>query len=701
MQNHNNDPNHDEIYEYLIDRVPQIIWLADRQGELVKMNAVWQRYTGQPTAEALGQQWLAHIHSDDRSAFTIAWQAARTQIQPLHERVRLRMQDGVYEWFLVEANLIATLWVGTVKRLSSAAGDTDLMEGQEFLEALLEHISDGLVACNAQGQLVVFNRAAQGFHGLPPEPIPSDDWAQHYDLYDASGQTFDPQQVPLRRAFQGENVRDTEMMIIPRQGTARSLIANADPIYDVTGKKLGAVVLMRDMTALKTAETELRRLNLELEARVAQRTADLAASIAELNLNKQQLELEEARFRGTFEQAAIGCAHVALDGHWLRVNQKLCSIVGYSREELLQLTFQDMTHPDDLEEDLEYVRQLMAGEIQNYTLEKRYIHQNGSFVWVQITISLMRQSTTIDASFAPSSSPSLSESHDNFLGEPLYFIGMVEDISDRKQLEFQNAENLAALEQIKADLEKRNYELDQFVYIASHDLKAPLRGIANLSAWLEEDLEGQLPEQNAEQLNLMRQRVRRMERLIDGLLKYSRVGREQVFPESVNTYEMLLEIVDSLAPPAGILVQIPETMPTIVTKRLFLGQIFANLISNSIKHHDRSTGRIILDWTEFETHYHFSVTDDGPGIPQIHHDRIFGVFQTLHGGESPDSTGIGLALIKKMIEGEGGKIWIQTQLNTEATPEINPETGPKSPSDVYHENHRGVTFAFTWPKVLN
>jgi PAS domain S-box-containing protein len=645
------------LSERLLELIPQIVWLADDGGALVRLNSIWQRYTGIVPTSALGENFWRFFHFDDRPALETAWQNGVARQQSWQERGRLQMADGSYEWFEVMAQPVAASaasgdagsddvpWLGTISRLAGGMSDPQLLTGQEFLEALCENVSEGLVACNAAGQLVLFNRSAQEFHGLPPEPISLDRWSQFYDLYNATGeQPLATQDVPLIRALKGEKVRAAEMMIQPQGRQARSIVANADPIVDAMGRQLGAVVLMRDITAQKQLEAELVASKLALVAQVAERTAQLAE--------------REAQFRSTFDQSAIGCAHVGLDGYWLRTNQKLCAIVGYTHEELRQKTFQQITHPDDLAEDLAYVKRLLAGAISHYFLEKRYIRSNGAIIWVRITVSLQRQ---------------LAESADQ-RGEPRYFIGMVEDISDRKQLEIQDAANRRALEQAKQVLEERNQELDQFVHIASHDLKAPLRGIANLAEWLEEDLAEKLSSDNREQLGLMRSRVHRMENLIDGLLQYSRVGREDFATSWVDTRELLLEILDSLDPPATFQIQLPEVMPQLQTRRLLLSQVFSNLFSNAIKHHDRDVGHIAVDWAEQDNYYLFTVADDGPGIPPQQRERMFGIFQTLSGHKSASNTGIGLALVKKIIEGGGGSIQFQTGID------------------------RGIRCEFTWPK---
>jgi PAS domain S-box-containing protein len=645
------------LSERLLEMIPQIVWFSDDCGAVGRLNAVWQHYTGIAPASAVGEKIWQFFHFDDRPTLEAAWQNGVALQQSWQKRGRLQMADGSYEWFEVMAQPVPASatssdagsddvpWLGTISRLASGMSDRQLLTGQEFLEALCEDVSEGLVACNAAGQLVLFNRSAQEFHGLSPESMSPDRWSQFYDLYNASGaQPLAAQDVPLMRALNGEKVRGAEMMIKPKGRQSRSIVTNADPIVDAMGRQLGAVALMRDITAQKQLEAELVASKLALVAQVAERTAQLAE--------------REAQFRSTFDQSAIGCAHLGLDGYWLRTNQKLCTIVGYTHEELLEKTFQQITHPEDLAEDLTYVERLLAGDIPHYFLEKRYIRGDGAIIWVRITVSLQRQ---------------IMESADQ-RGEPLYFIGMVEDISDRKQLEIQDAANRRALEQAKQVLEERNQELDQFVHIASHDLKAPLRGIANLAEWLEEDLAEKLSSDNREQLALMRSRVQRMENLINGLLQYSRVGREDFATSWVDTRELLLEILDSLDPPATFQIQLPEVMPQLQTQRLLLSQVFSNLFSNAIKHHDRDVGHIALDWAEHDDYYLFIVADDGPGIPPQQQERMFGIFQTLSGSKSASNTGIGLALVKKIVEGGGGSIQFQPGID------------------------RGIRCEFTWPK---
>ncbi|PSF39480.1 diguanylate cyclase [Aphanothece hegewaldii CCALA 016] len=240
------------------------------------------------------------------------------------------------------------------------------------------------------------------------------------------------------------------------------------------------------------------------------------------------------------------------------------------------------------------------------------------------------------------------------------------------------ADELARLSSILAkantDLEKQNQELDKFAYVASHDLKAPLRAIASLSEWIEEDLTDELSGETRYQMTLLRGRVHRLEELINGLLAYSRVGRVKNEIEIVDVKKLLNEVIDSLSPPDTIKITIASEMPILRTHKIPLRQVFANLISNAIKHRDSAEGKITIAVEELGEFYKFSVADDGPGIPSEFHEKIFAIFQTLYPRDTKENTGIGLSIVKKILDHQGGIIDIE--LNSDS----------------------GTTFYFTWPK---
>jgi len=251
------------------------------------------------------------------------------------------------------------------------------------------------------------------------------------------------------------------------------------------------------------------------------------------------------------------------------------------------------------------------------------------------------------------------------------FNTMLTQIEKRQR---EREEQQEQLKQYAKELERSNQELDQFAYVTSHDLKAPLQAIANLSEWIEEDAGQLLTGETKRHLELLRGRVNRMAALIQGILEYSRVRRVHEKVETVDVGKMLNEVVDLLDVPRGFTIDVQQAMPVISTAKIRLEQVFSNLIGNAIKHHNNREGRISIQARDEGTFYEFQVSDDGPGIAPEYHEKIFVIFQTLKARDHFESTGVGLALVKKIVEDNGGKITVDSS------------------------EGRGATFRFTWPK---
>lgn len=227
------------------------------------------------------------------------------------------------------------------------------------------------------------------------------------------------------------------------------------------------------------------------------------------------------------------------------------------------------------------------------------------------------------------------------------------------------------------ELEHSNQELDEFAYVASHDLKAPLHAIDQLASWINEDISNGDFDEVPENLKLMRTRVQRLESLLTDLLIYSRANKQEFNLIEVNTTELIKECFLLIAPPSNFELEVSDDLPVLVTDNTPLEQIVRNLINNAIKHHDKSMGSLKVSCVDKGQYYEFSFRDNGPGISSEFHQSIFKMFTTLNPRDEVEGSGMGLALIKKLVEYHTGTIKIESELG------------------------KGSTFTFTWPKTMS
>ncbi len=226
-------------------------------------------------------------------------------------------------------------------------------------------------------------------------------------------------------------------------------------------------------------------------------------------------------------------------------------------------------------------------------------------------------------------------------------------------------------------LQRSNEELLQFVHIASHDLKAPMIAIDRLASWIEEDATDRLSIESKKHLSLLRQRVNRMFNLIDAIIQYSQASRVNTDAQLVDTKKILDDVVDTLNPPETFVIKYTGNFPSLQTSAGLLNLVFSNLIANSLKHHHQTTGSITVNVEDTGDFYTFCVIDDGPGIAKEYHDKIFQMFQTLEPRDVLDTTGMGLSIVKKIVESRGGRVGLDS------------------------EKGNGSKFCFTWLKNDN
>jgi PAS domain S-box-containing protein len=283
-------------------------------------------------------------------------------------------------------------------------------------------------------------------------------------------------------------------------------------------------------------------------------------------------------------------------------------------------------------------KETFTGEIEQY-------HKDGNTFWVQVSVT-----------------PILNDN-----GIVTKYIYLQNDVTGRKQSEKKIQEYLK-------NLEKTNKELDEFAYVVSHDLKAPLHAISNLTGWIEEDMKGKFSDETNSNFNIIKNRVFRMEDLINGLLEYARANHKKGEKSIVNINEFIHDIIEFCSVPPNCSIAIPSRLPVLFGDKIKFQQIFSNLIVNAIKYNDKPEINIIISAEEKDKEWLLSVRDNGPGIDTRFHEKVFVIFQTLNPRDTVESTGVGLAIVKKIIEEEGGTIWIES------------------------EPGKGADFRFTWPK---
>lgn len=363
-----------------------------------------------------------------------------------------------------------------------------------------------------------------------------------------------------------------------------------------------------------------------------------AHALAERQKVIEELRASERRFLSTFEQAAVGIGHIGLNGEFIRLNRKYCDILGYSHDELSRMSFQDITYSEDLSADLELYAKLKNREISSYTMEKRYIRKDGSLVWVNLTVSMIRNDR---------------EQFD-------YAIAVAEDITRKKQAEEALQRSQAALKEYTARLERSNQDLEHFATMTSHDLQAPLRKVMMFGDILKTQDGEALSEEGRDYIERMQRATRRMQDLIDDLLALSRVNRKgnPFGPTDLNQVvaEALEELEASIQETGG-QIDIIEPLPSIEADSRQLQQVFLNLIGNALKFHKQGQRPAIAISSEVQGDTcRIVVQDNGIGFKPDEAERIFGAFERLHGQEQYPGTGVGLAIVQKIIERHHGRI---------------------------------------------
>lgn len=637
-------------YRELVESINDIVYVIDPAGTITYVSPVILQVSGYSQQDVIGRSYLELVHLEDR-AIALERLEALAAGRDGPSEFRMHTRSGEERW--VRSYTHPVVVDGRVTELRGVLTDitarkiaeTSLRRSEALLARMADATPFGYYVFDPQDDRILYVndrfcsiwgvedlserlRAAEVRHseiashlrGLVPGPD---------SFPDAQGPTGD-----------GEGRGGTEEEIELLDG--RTIRRFQTLIRDEEGRFFAHLHLCEDISEHRRLVAELREYRDRLEDLVRQRTAELTRTNDELRreirerllATRARVESEE-RFSRIFQQAPIGMALFSLENRFLRVNEALCRITGYCREELLAMGPFDITHPDDVEAGRELSEQVIRGKIEGYVREKRYLRKDGTAVCVQVTIGPVRDPA----------------------GGSVSLLSMVEDVTERKKNEEQ-------LRVYAGALQESNQDLQRFAYAASHDLQEPLRTIVSFTQLLERRLAGLDEPEVREFLEFIIDGGTRMQHLIQDLLVYSRVvttGQPLEPTDAGRAVEDTLRALGAAIMESGARVTVGP-LPKVKSDPGQLRQVFANLVGNAIKY--RLPGRppeIRVTAEPDGAFWRFEVSDNGIGIAPDNQARIFEVFQRLHTRAEYEGTGIGLAVVKRIVERHGGRIWVESR----------------------------------------
>ena len=482
--------------------------------------------------------------------------------------------------------------------------------------AVLNSATYAIVSTTEDGTITMFNATAERWLGYGSAEVvgeqtpllwhdPGEIASAAKSLSDELGYPVDPGFEVFAKLLESGHV-EGEWTLIRRDGTRFPAEIALSSLKEDTGLVVGYLAVIDDITGRRAGEAALR--------------------------------LSEERFSNAFEHATSGMALVSLEGRWLKVNQALCHTLGYTPEELLAKTFQELTHPDDLQSDLEQVAALIAGEFEFYKLEKRYFHKDGHLVWALLGVSLVRDAQR----------------------NPLYFISQVEDITAMKDALFRQ-------EELTRKAEAAEKAKSEFLAIMSHEIRTPMNGVLGMTGLLAET---DLDHEQSDYVRTIQTSGETLLGVINDILDYSRIeaGRVKMENQSFSLKRCIEGVIDMFR--AQIRIKAlsvdfslaPEVPDSLAGDALHLRQILTNLLGNAIKFTDQGTVNIHVERQSSEDglcHLLFSVSDTGIGISAADLPLLFNPFQQLdtsasrrHGG-----SGLGLVISQRLAGLMGGEMW--------------------------------------------
>lgn len=595
------------------------IFMLDADGNVLNWNAGAERLKGYPGEEIIGKHFSCFYPEEERSAGKPEEQLERAQREGRVAADGWRVRkDGSRFW----ADIIITalrLEDGNLRGFSTVTHDiTERKRTEDALRfsearfrALYRDNPTMIATIDAELTMLSVNPFCAVQLGYTVDELEGQPVLNIFHEDDRSALA-----EQLRSCLQNpDRVYQWQFRKVRKDGEILWVEEIAQAVHDLNGA-LNILVVCQDITDRKRTEDALRE--------------------------------SEERFRATFSQAAVGMGLMTPDSHWMRINQRYCDIVGYTEEELKDLTIRDITHPDDREESLKQFQLLLEGRIGNYSIEKRYIRKDGSIVWVNITASMVA-----DAG-----------------GKPRFAVGVVEDITSRKRAD-EEIERLNTDLAARADeLEAANRELEAFNYTVAHDLRKPLTVVNGYCQAISEMCGDKLCEKCSAYLREAYDGTLRMNVLIDVLLNFSRMVHVEPRRETVDLSAMAHEVATALKlaePERRVTFLIAGGMSADGDAKL-LRVVLDNLLGNAWKYTGaREEGIIEFGTMEIDGKPAFFARDNGAGFDMADADKLFAPFQRLPGAEECRGFGIGLATVERIIRRHGGRVWAEGETGKGST----------------------------------
>ena len=611
-----------ELTTQIIETIPMRVFWKDRALHYLGCNTALARDAGENGPANL-------IGKDD---FQLGW---REQAEIYRADDRQVMETNTPKLSYDEQQTSSTgedIWLRTSKvPLHNGAGEvigvlgtyedvTEHVKAQNELEwknsvlfAQQEFSPDAILLVDDKTKIVFYNRRFVDMWNLPEEVVRAG--LDQPVLQTTLMQMMDPEKELSRIEYLYEHREEkSHEELLVKDGRIVDRYSSA--VVGEEGQYYGRVWYFRDITERKQAESILRE--------------------------------SEERFRMAFQNSAIGMALVDVDGRWLKVNDALCRILGYAEQELLRKTFQDITHPDDLESDLNFVAQLLARKIDHYQMEKRYFHKDGHAVWALLSVSLLRDTE----------------------GKPIHFISQIEDITERKQaeekirrlnegLEIRVKERTRQLMDAYEELVRKEKlaVLGQVAGSVGHELRNPLGVMSNAVYFLQTVL-SDADETTREYLDIIKSEIAASERIVGDLLDSVRTKPPRLETAGV---EQLIELsLGKCTVPSSVEIKldIPARLPPLQVDSMQIHQVFRNLISNGMEAMPEG-GALEIRALENEVtkNVTISVRDTGIGMTP---EQLSNLFQPLFTTKAR-GIGLGLVVVKNLTEANGGSIEVQSE----------------------------------------